>query len=141
MAALGMGPVASQWSSHRPTWAPRLSIVTSPKASYQEIDVLYFLETTLSHRKGTDLPWRILLFDAFLPQMTDRVRRCAWHFRTVICIHGGGATSVAQVNDTDLHAPLKRMYRAMETQDMLEQCRLKGDVVPVTDRSDCVAWL
>ena len=50
-------------------------------------------------------------------------------------------TSVAQVNDTDLHAPLKRLYRALETQDMLEQCRLKGDVVPVADRSDCVAWL
>ena len=49
--------------------------------------------------------WRILLLDAFAPHMTGRVWRIAWARCVVILLHGGGTTSVGQVNDTDLHRP------------------------------------
>jgi hypothetical protein len=43
------------------------------------------------------------------------VRRCAWLRGYILSIHCGGATSVCQANDTDLHAPFKRLYIELET--------------------------
>ena len=84
--------------------------------------------------------WHILLLDAFAPHMTERVRRIAWARRVVICLHGGGTTSVGQVNDTDLHQPLKKEYIALETEDALRQAAL-GKACPITRREDCMAWM
>ena len=82
-----------------PVWAPWLTVVTGPMGSYREIDVLTYMEKVLEPMRD-DRDWRILLVDAFAPQMTEAVRRCAWHRGYILCIHGGGATSVCQTNDT-----------------------------------------
>ena len=126
--------------THIPEWAPWLTVVTSPKGSYQEHDVLEYIETTMHWRLQGNVPWRILLMDAYAPQMTDRVRRAAWHRKLIVSIHGGGATSVCQVNDTDLHQFLKKEYVDMETRELMEQCRMRGDICPCVRREDCVAW-
>ena len=81
-----------------------------------------------------------MLLDAFAPHMTERVRRVAWVRRVVICLHGGGTTSVGQVNDTDLHQPLKKEYIALEEEDAHRQAAL-GKACPVTRREDCMAWM
>jgi hypothetical protein len=123
-----------------PTWAPWLTVVTGPKGSYREIDVLTYMEKVLEPMsEGRD--WRILLVDAFAPQMTEAVRRCAWLRGYVLCVHGGGATSVCQANDTDLHAPLKKAYIELEMADAVEQQRLRPHSVPIPRKVDCILWM
>ena len=123
-----------------PPWAPWLTVVTSLSGSYDEDHVLTYMETVLEPMApGRD--WRILLVDCFAPQMTDAVRRLAWHRGYVLCIHGGGATSVCQPNDTDLHAHLKRAYIELETEDALEQQQLRPRGVPVPRKEDAMGWM
>ena len=74
--------------------------------------------------------WRILLLDAYSAHLSERVRRAAWHKGYVVITHGGGASSVAQPNDTDLHAPLRRKYCELEMADAAEQMRLMPTEVP-----------
>jgi hypothetical protein len=121
-----------------PRW---LSVVTSPKASYREEHVLTFLETHLepwSVGRG----WRILLMDAYKPQMTDNIRRLAWTRGYVVAIHGGGATGITQSNDTDLHQHQRRRYTAKEMAEMLRKSRfLPGLKMPSALVEDNIDWM
>ncbi len=126
--------------THIPAWAPWMTVVTSPKGSYQEVDVLDYLKTTMHSRLRGDVRWRIVLLDAYKPQMTDKVRRAAWHRKVIVCIHGGGSTSVCQVNDTGIHQFRKKEYVDLETRELMEQCRVRGDICPCVRKEDCVAW-
>ena len=98
-------------------------MVTSPKASYREDDVLDFIDNRLEDW-GPDRRWRVLLLDAYSAHLSDRVRRCAWHKGYVVITHGGGASAVAQTNDTDLHAHVKKLYLELEMAAAAEQMRL-----------------
>jgi len=123
-----------------PEWAPWLTVVLSPKGSYREEHVLNYLEEILDPWvEGRD--WRILLADAYAPQMTDAVRRCAWLRGYVLIIHGGGTTGITQVNDTDLHQLLKRLYMELEQGAAAEYMRLNPGGCPVPRKEDCMAWL
>ena len=123
-----------------PAWAPWMTVVTAPKGSYREDDVLTFIESRLE----TMTPlrrWRILLLDAYSAHLSTRVRMCAWHKGYVVITHGGGASSVTQTNDTDLHAHVKRMYCEMEMADAIEQMRLMPTGVPCPRAADVIGWI
>ena len=123
-----------------PPWAPWMSVVLSDKGSYRETHILDYLETVLEPwRPGRE--WRLLLCDAYKPQMTDAVRRCAWHRGYILVIVAAGATGIVQVNDTDLHQALKRLYMEMEQADASLQQRLFKDIVPVPRKEDCLQWM
>ncbi|MCP4007872.1 MAG: hypothetical protein GY725_27125 [bacterium] len=123
-----------------PAWAPWLTVVTSLKGSYREEHVLSWMERHLPALAGSRR-WRILVFDAFAPQMTEAVRRLAWERGYVLVLHGGGATSVCQPNDTDLHQPLRRGYVGFESADALLQQRLHPLRCPFARNEDCLAWM
>ena len=123
-----------------PAWAPWLTVVTSPKASYREDDVLDFIENRLEDMTP-GRRWRVLLLDAYSAHLTDRVRRCAWHKGYVVITHGGGASAVTQTNDTDLHAHLKRFYLELEMAAAAEQMRLLPKGVPCPRREDVIGWV
>ena len=123
-----------------PSWAPWMSVVTSPKGSYREDDVLNFIENRLEDMSPSR-EWRILLLDAFSAHLSNRVRMCAWHKGYVVITHGGGASSVAQTNDTDLHAHIKRLYCEMEMADAIEQMRLMPRGVPCPRTGDVIGWM
>ena len=123
-----------------PLWAPWLTIVTGPKGSYREDDVLNLIEDVLDDMSETR-QWRIMLLDAYSAHLSDRIRVCAWHKGYIVITHGGGASAVTQPNDTDLHGPLKRDYTDLEQQDTLEQLRARPSSCPVTKRQDVVAWV
>jgi hypothetical protein len=123
-----------------PSWAPWLTVVGSPSGSYAEADVLNYMERHLEPMTpGRD--WRILLVDSYKAQLTDPVRRLAWHRGYVLVVHGGGATGVMQPNDTDLHRELKQQYCNLESAEFVEQQRLRPRGVPLTRKSDAVAWI
>ena len=117
-----------------------MSVVTSPKASYREDHVLNFIEDRLEDMTPSRR-WRILLLDAYSAHLSERVRRCAWHKGYVVITHGGGASSVAQTNDTDLHAHVKRLYLELEMADAIEQMRLMPRGVPCPRRQDVIGWM
>ena len=53
--------------------------------------------------------WKLVLKDAYGPQMYENVRLSSFHRKYVVGIHGGGATGVTQANDTHLHQHLRRI--------------------------------
>ncbi len=123
-----------------PTWAPWLTVVTSPRGSYREEHVLRYLERHLEPMHP-DREWRILLCDCFAPQMSDAVRRLSWARGYVLLIHGGGTTSVMQPNDTDLHQQLRREYCEYEMAELIRQQREDPRGTPSARAEHCIAWM
>ena len=68
-----------------PSW---VTVETGPEGSNREGHTLSYLETHLEPCTE-DRQWRILLLDAFAPQMSDNVRRVAWVRGYIVIIHGG----------------------------------------------------
>ena len=101
-------------------WHHWMTVQTSESGSYNETNILEFLDKHLE--KGPeDRPWRILLVDDFGPHKTDAVRRLAWTRKYIVVVHGGGATSVAQTNDTDQNQHVRRMYTEEESHVLLHK--------------------
>ena len=117
-----------------------LSVVTGPKGSYREEHVLNYLERHLPlFTEGRR--WRVILMDAYGPQMSEAVRRLCWKRGYVVIIHGGGATGVTQVNDTDLHQHLRKAYLEKETAEMIRYSRLNPNSTPSPKPEQCIGWM
>ena len=119
---------------------PWLSVVTAPKGTYRESDVLNWMDRHLD-AMTPGRRWRLLLLDVFAAQTTEQVRRAAWKKGYVLCIHGGGTTGITQVNDTDLHQHLRRRYTEMEAADLLKQARLDPKATPIPRPENCSQWM
>ena len=70
--------VQEKLQSSVPAWAPWLTVVTAPRGSYREDDVLTFIENRLEPMTP-GRRWRILLLDAYSAHLSEGVRVCAWH--------------------------------------------------------------
>jgi hypothetical protein len=117
-----------------------LSVVTGPKGSYREEHVLNYLERHLPPlTEGRR--WRVILMDAYGPQMSEAVRRLCWSRGYVVIIHGGGATGVTQVNDTDLHQHLRKAYLEKETAEMIRCSRLHPNGTHSPKPEQCIDWM
>ena len=117
-----------------------LSVVTGPKGSYREEHVLNYLERHLP-LLTEGRRWRVILMDAYGPQMSEAVRRLCWQRGYVVIIHGGGATGVTQVNDTDLHQHLRKAYLEKETAEMIRSSRLHPNGAPSPKPEQCIQWM
>ena len=103
----------------------KVSVVTGPSGSYREHDILNFLEKWLLPW-GPGREWEFLALDAYAPGLTDNVQRLCWS-RGYICItHGGGASSVAQTNDTDHHLYVRKRFIELQTALMVRKARRSG---------------
>ena len=88
--------------------------------------------------------WRILMLDVATSHLDQEVIDLAHSRGYVVLFHFGCTTGVAQVNDTDLHAPLSGTYINLEVQRFANQqmldpgniSRTIGDVV----EDGCAAW-
>ena len=114
-----------------------LTVATGPRGSYREEHVLNFLERHLDPM-WAGRRWRVILMDAYAPQMTDNVRRLCWGRGYVVVIHGGGATAITQPNDTDLHQHLRRRYVEKETAVAVKKARLDPQAMHVGQPEDCI---
>ena len=54
---------------------------------------------------------------------------------------GGGITGDIQINDTDIHAPLKRAYRQLEQELMIKQLQSDPKKIPQPSRDDMMRML
>ena len=59
----------------------------------------------------------------------------------VSVIIGGGVTGDIQVNDTDLHSPLKAKYRELEQSLMMQQLKPNPKKIPQPSRDDMMRIL
>ena len=110
-------------------YGPWVTVITSPKGSYREADVLGFLDSHLPKmEKGRR--WRIIMADDYAAHKSDNVWRLCWERGYVLVIHGGGATPVGQTVDTDLNQHVKRDYMARETVELMSQFRDTDIPVP-----------
>ena len=106
-----------------------LGVITSPKGSYRENDVLNFLERFLPP-KTPERRWRIILADDYGPHESPHAFRRCWSRKYVLIIHGGGCATVAQTPDTDLNQHVKRDYTTLETLELMRQFRDTAVAVP-----------
>ena len=103
----------------------KVSVVTGPSGSYRELDIINFLEKRLLPW-GPGRQWEFFLLDAYAPGLTDNVQRLCWT-RGYICLtHGGGASMVAQTNDTDHHAHVRKRFIELQTLLMIKKARTMG---------------
>lgn len=119
---------------------PWLSVVTGPKGSYREEHVADYLERHLPSM-SPGRRWKILLLDAYRPQMSESIRKLAWNRGFVVLIVGGGCTAIVQVNDTDLHQHLRRLYTELESADLMRQARLNPGATPIPKPENCIGWM
>ena len=105
------------------------TVITTPKGSYREADVLNFLDLYLP-KMTPGRRWRIIMADDFRPHKSPNAFRLCWTRGYVLVVHGGGTTPVAQTPDTDENQHVKREYSAVETLELMRQFRDTAVAVP-----------
>ena len=105
------------------------TVITTPKGSYREADVLNFLDLYLP-KMTPGRRWRIIMADDFRPHKSPNAFRLCWSRGYVLVVHGGGTTPVAQTPDTDENQHVKREYSAVETLELMRQFRDTAVAVP-----------
>ena len=75
---------------------------------------------------GPGREWEFFLLDAYAPGLTDNVQRLCWTRGYICFTHGGGASMVAQTNDTDHHAHVRKRFIELQTDLMIRKARRMG---------------
>ena len=114
----------------------KVSVVTGPSGSYREHDILDFLEKWLLPW-GPGRQWEFFCLDAYAPGLTDNVQRLCWSRGYIELTHGGGASMVAQTNDTDHHAHVRKRFIELQTHLMIKKARsMGGGMVDLNDEEN-----
>ena len=110
-------------------YGPWVTVVTSPKGSYREADVLNFLDHHLPKFEN-GRQWRIIMADDYSAHKSENVWRLCWQRGYVLILHGGGSTPVAQTPDTDMNQHVKKHYVDREVLELIQQFRNSAVAVP-----------
>ena len=103
----------------------KVSVVTGPSGSYKEHDILDFLDKWLEPW-GPGRQWEFIALDAYAPGLTHNVQRLCWSRGYINVTHGGGASMIAQTNDTDHHLHVRKRFIALQTAHMVRKARSTG---------------
>ena len=102
-----------------------VTVVTGDSGSYKEEDIIAFLHKHLLPW-GPGRRWELLFLDAYAPGLTDNVQRLCWTRGYVEITHGGGASCVAQTNDTDHHLYVRKRFIEIQTDRLIRKARGRG---------------
>ena len=103
----------------------KVTVVTGPSGSYREEHIIAFFDKHLEPWYPGKR-WEIMLLDAYAPGLTDNVQRFCWSRMCVVKTHGGGASMVAQTNDTNHHQEVRKRYTDIESDKMIRKARAQG---------------
>jgi len=103
----------------------KLSVATGPSGSYKEHDLLTMQDKWLEPW-GEGRRWEIWMGDAYAAGLTNNVQRQCWQKGYISLTHGGGASMIAQTNDTELHKPVRAEFCAMQQELILGKTQTAG---------------
>ena len=86
-----------------------ITVVTGSSGSYTEEDFIAFLDKHLVPW-GPGKRWGFLLLDAYAPGLEDNVQRLCWSRGYVAATLAGGATCVAQSNNTHYRSCVRKRF-------------------------------
>ena len=116
----------------RPRAGMRTSIQWAEKGSYRTENILAFLEKWLdpwNEMRERTQDWRILMLDVAKSHTGDEIVRFAHTRGYVTLYHYGCTTGIAQVNGTDCHGDLSRIYIELEMESFrVQQMYDPGDI-------------
>ena len=101
---------------------PNIKCQWSEKGSYRLEQML----ETINNLPNRSHPWMkkdyaIYVLDDFAVHLMPEIRKALQKRGYILVLIGGGITGDIQINDTDIHAPLKSKYRELETTLMLKK--------------------
>ena len=119
---------------------PQLNWV--PKGSYRLEQMLYTI-SNLPNRYNIFTPknYAIYVLDDYSVHLMPEIKEALLRRGYVPVLIGGGITGDIQINDTDLHSPLKAKYRELEQKLMLDQLKADPKVIPQLNRDNIMRML
>ena len=85
--------------------------------------------------------YAVYVLDDYSAHLMPEVKEAFLKRGYVPIIIGGGVTGGIQINDTDIHRPLKEKYRALEQQLMIDQLKADPKRIPQPSRDDMMQML
>ena len=114
----------------------------APKGSYRLEQMLYTIYN-LPNRYNIFTPkyYTIYVLDNYSFHIMPEIKEALLKRGYVLVIIGGGVTGDIQINDTDLHSPLKAKYRELEQLLMIDQLKASPKKIPQPSRDDMMRML
>ena len=83
----------------------------------------------------------IYVFDDYSVHLIPEIKEALLKLGYILVVIGGGVTGDIQVNDTDMHSPLKAKYRQLEQELMTHQLTENPQKTPQPSRNDMMRML
>ena len=114
----------------------------APKGSYRLEQMLRTI-SNLPNRFNIFTPknYAIYVLDDYSVHLMPEIKEALLKRGYVPVIIGGAVTGDIQINDTDLHHPLKAKYRDLEQKLMLDQLRADPKNIPQPNRNEIMRML
>ena len=113
----------------------------APKGSYRLDQMLATISNLPNrHHIFTMKNYCIYVLDDYSVHIMPEVKAALLKKGYVYVGIGGGITGDIQINDTDIHAPLKRKYRELEQELMMKQLRDDPKKIPQPSHDDMM-WM
>ena len=114
----------------------------APKGSYR-LNTMLDTIANLPNRYNifTQSNYAIYILDDYSVHITDEVRNALLAKGYILVVIGGGITGDVQCNDTHIHRLLKKNYRQLEANLMMEMLRKDSNKIPSPSRDDVMKLL
>lgn len=114
----------------------------APKGSYRLEQMLATI-SNLPNRHNLFMMrnYCIYVLDDYSVHLMPEVKSALLKRGYVLIGIGGGVTGDIQINDTDIHSPLKKKYRELEQELMIAQLRSDPNKIPQPNRNDMMRML
>jgi hypothetical protein len=121
---------------------PDVKFQWSPKGSYRLENMLETIKN-LPNRYNifSAKNYAIYVLDDYSVHIMDEIKNALLQKGYILVVIGGGVTGDIQINDTDLHAPLKAKYRKVEMKTMIRQLLNEPDKIPQPSRNEMMLML
>jgi hypothetical protein len=120
---------------------PGIKFQWSAKGSYRVETMLETIKNLPNRfHMFTAKDYAIYVLDNYSVHCMDDIRLALLKKGYILIVIGGGVTGDVQINDTDLHVPLKAKYRKLEMQSMIKQLRDAPKKNPQPSRNDMM-WM
>ena len=121
---------------------PGVNVQWAPKGSYRLEHMIHTIGNLPNrHSLFTLKNYDIYILDDYSVHLLPDIRQALLKKGYVLVGIGGGITGDVQINETDMHAPLKSKYRELEAELMIEQLQSNPNKIPQPSKDDMMRML